>query len=327
MENKVEEIQPRKVILIFGISSFVGSNLAEFLKKDYRVVGTYYKNRVDIDGVFCLRCDVLSKEEVQIAIYRIKPDYTIYCVGLSSILECAKSPDLADALNTVGVFYVTESCHRFKSQLCYISSNYVFSGGEDKFYSEIDPPDPSTLYGRKKVASEFFIQKNSLNYMIFRCSHLYGRSFLSEENNWFEKIQRNYNLSKQIIADNNVKVGFLDVLYLAMIIKISFEKKIKNRVLQISSQDSLTYYEFTQLYAKIFSENLDLCIKSKWVFPINENFKAKDSSEDIFNFNLDISSLESLLSIVAPTVEESLEFTKKRLKEKKSAYRKILLLS
>ena len=33
----------QKVVLIFGISSFVGSNLAEVLKKDFKVVDRYRK--------------------------------------------------------------------------------------------------------------------------------------------------------------------------------------------------------------------------------------------------------------------------------------------
>jgi len=39
-------VKRNKTILIFGISSFVGSNLAFFLKEDFRIVGTYKKNYV-----------------------------------------------------------------------------------------------------------------------------------------------------------------------------------------------------------------------------------------------------------------------------------------
>ena len=38
----------KKTILIFGISSFLGSSLADILKEKYRVVGTYYNTPVDI---------------------------------------------------------------------------------------------------------------------------------------------------------------------------------------------------------------------------------------------------------------------------------------
>ena len=50
----------QRVVLIFGISSFVGSNLAEVLKKDFKVIGTYFNNPVSIDGVVTFPCDVLK---------------------------------------------------------------------------------------------------------------------------------------------------------------------------------------------------------------------------------------------------------------------------
>ncbi|PJB53787.1 MAG: hypothetical protein CO099_05215, partial [Bdellovibrio sp. CG_4_9_14_3_um_filter_39_7] len=83
-EEEKKKKSKRKTILIFGVSSFVGSNLAEYLKKDYRVVGTYNKNPVQIPGVLTLPCDVLSKDEVQLILFATKPDITIYAVGLSS---------------------------------------------------------------------------------------------------------------------------------------------------------------------------------------------------------------------------------------------------
>lgn len=159
---------------MFGASSFVGSNLIEFFKKDFKVIGTYHKTYVSIPEVLTVPCDVLNKDEVQLILFAFKPDITIYCVGVSSIVECAKSSDLADALNTSGLFNVAEYCQRYKSQICYISSGYVF-GGERKNYIEMDIPDATTVYGKTQAAAEFYIQKTSLNYVIFRACNLYGR--------------------------------------------------------------------------------------------------------------------------------------------------------
>jgi dTDP-4-dehydrorhamnose reductase len=97
-------MKTKKTILIYGISSFVGSNLAEFLSKEYRVVGTYHRTKVKINGVLTVPCDVLQKEEVQLTLYAFKPDVVIYAAGLTSILDCNEASDYADALNTVGLF-------------------------------------------------------------------------------------------------------------------------------------------------------------------------------------------------------------------------------
>ena len=126
----------KKTILIFGMSSFVGSNLAEYLKHDFKVVGTYHKTRVNIPNTLSIPCDVLSKDEVQMAVFSTKADVAIYAVGLPSVAQCTESETLADALNTSGLINVTEMCERYKTKTCFISSSYVFAGEKKEVYGD-----------------------------------------------------------------------------------------------------------------------------------------------------------------------------------------------
>jgi dTDP-4-dehydrorhamnose reductase len=302
----------KKTILIFGISSFVGSNLAEFLKNDYRIIGTYRKTPITINGVLTVPCDVLSKEEVQLIIYAFKPDITIYCVGVSSVIQCSIREELSDALNTTGLVNVAEYCQRYKSQICYISSNFVF-GGEDKNYIEMDIPDSITAYGKGQSAAEFYIQKTSLNYLIFRCCRLYGRSYSPLRNNWFEYVQKSF-LNKSIMSlDDNIRTGFLDVSYLAMLFRIAFERKVTNRLFQISSNDICSHYEFVNTYAEVFNEETDIVLKGKWPLPVHSSHLLMSSKKsDDYNFRLDISNIEGFLNIKLPSIKESLEFSLER---------------
>lgn len=297
----------RKTILIFGISSFVGSNLAEFFKKDYRVVGTYHKTPVKIPGVLSIRCDALVKEEVQLAFYAFKPDIAIYCGGLSSLIECHKKEGLADALNTSGVFNIVEYCQRYKAQVCYISSSYVFSG-EEASYLEMDIPDPNCIYGKTQAAAEFFIQKTSLNYLIFRCSKLYGRGVNPTNPTWFENLQRFLKMGKTISLDGSIETGYLDVYYLAMIMRMSFDKGVMNRLFQVSSSNQLSLYDFSQSYCKVFNDSHDLISKTKWTFP-----STTTSVGDRLTLKLETSNIEGFLNIELPSVEDSLKFTFQRL--------------
>lgn len=310
-ENENSEEKPkRKTVLIFGISSFVGSNIAEYLKKDFKVVGTYNKTAVQIPGVLTLPCDVLNKDEVQLILFATKPDITIYAVGLSSIYDCSKQEELAEALNTSGLFNVAEYSQRYKSQICYISSSFVFSG-ESKKYIEMDIPDPSTAYGKSQAAAEFYVQKTSLNYLIFRCSKLYGRSINPMRPSFFEVIQRKLKAGQNILLDSSVNVGFIDIYFLAMIIKMCIEKGVVNRLFQISSQNIMSYYDFAKKYCETFKEPTDLLVKGKWSYPILVN-QAAVNRKDELNFKLDLSNIESYLNITLPTIEESLAMTFKR---------------
>ena len=128
MGEKIENFKKPKTVFIIGISSFVGSSLAEFLKKDYRVIGTYYSNPVEIEDVLTFPLDVMSREAIQLILYSFLPDITIYCVGLSSLDICDDNDTIANALNATGAFNVADFSERYKSRFIYISSSYVFSG-------------------------------------------------------------------------------------------------------------------------------------------------------------------------------------------------------
>ncbi|MFA5583667.1 MAG: NAD-dependent epimerase/dehydratase family protein, partial [Bacteriovoracaceae bacterium] len=93
----------KKTVLIFGITSFVGSNFAEVLSENFHVVGTYHNEEQFLPSHFSmLRCNVLNKEEVTRAIKFFKPDYVIYAVGISSLETAKGHPKEAEALNSTG---------------------------------------------------------------------------------------------------------------------------------------------------------------------------------------------------------------------------------
>jgi len=297
----------KKTVMIFGISSFVGSNLAEYLKRDFKVVGTYHGFCVTIPGVLTIPCDVMTKEEVQLAIYALKPDITVYCVGLSSVQTCNDNPEMANVLNSNGLYNVSEYCQRYKSQLCYVSTSFVFGGAKRK-YVEMDIPDPNTVYGRTKASAEFFIQKTSLNYLIFRCSQFYGRGINPHQLTWLELLQKNNSQSKNYVCDNFVHSGFIDVKYLGLLIKICIEKDLSNRLFQVSSEDIMTYYEFALKYSEIFNEKTSFISKGRWPFAEEDMPTNSYPSEEVY-YHMDIGNVEGALNIQLPTIEESIKFT------------------
>lgn len=316
-----KEEKKQKTIIIFGVSSFIGSNLATFFKNDYKVIGTYHASPIFIPGVLTLPCDVLNREQIQLITMAFKPDICIYCAGVSSILDCSQREAKADALNTSGLLNVTEASERVKSQICYISSAHVF-GGEKKEYSEIDIPNSLSLYGRTQASSEFYIQKNSLNYIIFRTCPLYGRSYNRNTVTWLEKLEYKMAQGKKLVADNYVYTGFMDVYYLALIMKLCFEREYNNRLFQVSTNDMMTHFEFGKKYCEIFSLSDQSLVAGRWTYPISLLAHIDEISEKLY-FEMDISNIESFLKIKLPSIEESIKLTFKRFKGiEKSSTRK-----
>ncbi len=301
----------KKTILIVGISSFVGSNLAEYFKKDYKVIGTYNTTPVLIPGVSTVKCDILVKENVQLALYALKPDITIFAAGLSSVCDGAEAPGLCEALNTNGLINVTEYCQRYKSKLILISTVYVFSG-ENKQYMELDIPDANTHYGKSVASAEFYVQKTSLNYLIFRTSLLYGRSLNPFQTTWFEGLQKKLKRNEIVGCDNYIYHGFLDVMYLATIIDLCLNKSVTNRLYQVSSEDVINHYQFAKIYSKIFGAAESNIVKSKWKFPYVVSHTSAFAEGEL-HFQMDTSNIEGYLNVKLPTVEESLIFTYQRM--------------
>lgn len=291
--------------MIFGISSFIGSNLAEKLKQDYRVIGTYFETPVDIPGVLALKCDVHAKDLVQKLVLLFKPDICIYAIGLTDLNACQEFPKVADALNTAGVFNVAMASERYHAKFVYFSSCYIFSG-ENILFRENETPAPSSVYGSTMAAAEFFIQRSCLNYVIFRCCPIFGRSYNYQDLKWVEAIERNEFLGKKISCDTKVYTGFIDISTIVSYLKKAIELNVTNRLLQVSTSDVMNRYEFAKKYLEVFGGNTGLLAKSDWNFPRTENQIAAQGIGDELHFNLDVFNIEDEFQIKVPTVEESI---------------------
>jgi len=300
----------KKTILIFGVSGFIGSNLAGILKNEYRVIGTYFKNHTKINGVLSFRCDVLNKNDVKLLMLAFNPEVVIYAAGAPGINECSENEDYADALNTGGLVNILEFTHRCNSQLFYISSAHVFSG-LDKVFSELDRPDPNTTYGKTMAGAEFYIHKNCLNFKVIRARKLYGRSNGYRET-FFEKMQRSFLRGEAKVFDSRIQFGFLDVNYLGFVIRELLNFEVKNRIFQLSSSNVMTHYEFAKMYAEIFLEEDSLISSGKLRFPVTKDYSSKSDEIDHI-YHIDNVNLEGFLDLKMPTIKESLEFTFKNL--------------
>lgn len=307
-----KEKKYQKTIVILGVSSFVGSNIAEAFAGEFRVIGTYNNNPIRIPGVLTLKCDILDKVRLQQILYTFKPDYTIYCIGLNSVVDCKEYPKVADALNSGGAFNASMYSERYGSKFIYISNSYVFAGEKDQVYLENDSPTPCCENGSTIAQSEFYIQKSCLNYLIFRTCNLYGRSLNIFQRTWFEQLEFHALENKKMICDSHVYTGFLDIQIFIFVLKKCLDLGITNRLLQVSSSNLSNHFEFSQYYANIFGQNQAIFAKGNWDFPMESSIFSGNTDDNLY-FQLDTMNLQRSIGAVMPTVKESIEFTYRRL--------------
>lgn len=152
-------------IWISGANGHVGSALVKMLDfEKYKFIATD-KNEVDITDM----------ESVHSFCKINRPDIIINCSGLTDLQECEENPDLAYAVNAVGVRNIAQEAQEIGAKLIQISTDDVFGTTESNVpLNEFDPIAPRSVYGKSKAAGEKFMRALMSRYVIIRSSWVYG---------------------------------------------------------------------------------------------------------------------------------------------------------
>jgi len=106
--------------------------------------------------------------------------HIIHCAALRSPDYCIEHPLKAYTVNALGVEYLAAAAGNADAHLCYISTDYVFSGTKPP-YREDDIPDPINLYGRTKLAGEH-AARSTRKHLILRIPALWRTDMLDQRN-------------------------------------------------------------------------------------------------------------------------------------------------
>lgn len=161
-------------ILITGVTGMLGSELARALDAQHELFGLC---RTGVSGTIeIINADIVEKQSVCAAIYKINPDLVIHCAAQANVDACEKDPDSAWRINALGTRNVALACQRFDTEMVYISTDLVFSGTDMPRlgYTEFDTPAPVNVYGKTKLQGECFVQQLLRRWYIVRPSWMFG---------------------------------------------------------------------------------------------------------------------------------------------------------
>jgi dTDP-4-dehydrorhamnose reductase len=99
------------------------------------------------------------------------------CAGNCALKPCELDPAMAWRINVEGVQNLMAQTARFQSRVVHLSVDLVFAGREEGGYSEEEPTDPVTVYGKTMVAGEEAILAADPAACILRISLPMGVSF------------------------------------------------------------------------------------------------------------------------------------------------------
>ncbi|MEO6392384.1 MAG: dTDP-4-dehydrorhamnose reductase [Pyrinomonadaceae bacterium] len=113
---------------------------------------------------------------------RIRPEVVINTAAWTDVDGCESDIERAYAVNARGPANLAVGCRRIGAGLVTVSTDYVFDGAHDGFYTQRDDPRPLSVYGESKLDGERQAQAANARTIIVRTGWVFGphgRNFLS----------------------------------------------------------------------------------------------------------------------------------------------------
>jgi dTDP-4-dehydrorhamnose reductase len=135
-------------VLVTGAGGQVGRELVRACADDEVVAADH------------ARLDVTDREAVLACVTASQPETIVHTAAWTAVDACEADPERAMAVNGLGSRHVAEAARRVGAHVCYLSTDYVFDGTKSAPYTEWDPPNPCSAYGRSKLAGEDELSNN-----------------------------------------------------------------------------------------------------------------------------------------------------------------------
>lgn len=118
--------------------------------------------------------DIANRDNVFKAIETTRPDAVINCAAFTNVDGAETNESACYAANADGPENLAAACSEFGSVFLTISTDYVFGGEKDGFYTEDDEPHPLGVYARSKYEGERLAAKAYPDSIIVRSGWIYG---------------------------------------------------------------------------------------------------------------------------------------------------------
>lgn len=235
-------------LLVTGASGLLGLNLALEAANDHEVFGLTNSHTLHTDAFSVIRANLLDAGVIERLLERTQPDWVIHCAALANVDACESNQQLAQHLNAEIPGKLAQHVARGGARLIHISTDAVFDGTRGD-YSEVDQPNPLSIYARTKLAGEQAVALSNPEAVIARVN-LFGWS-PSGKRSLGEFFVNNLSAGKGVM-------GFTDVYFcpllandLARILIRMLELKLSG-LYHVVSSECITKYEFGVRIARRF---------------------------------------------------------------------------
>jgi dTDP-4-dehydrorhamnose reductase len=126
--------------------------------------------------------DITDRKLVSETLVAQHPDAVINCAAWTNVDACESDQEKAFAANARGPENLAAAALETNSAFVTISTDYVFDGNKEGFYTQDDKPNPESVYAASKLAGEDGALKANPNSVVVRTGYVFGprgNNFLS----------------------------------------------------------------------------------------------------------------------------------------------------
>jgi dTDP-4-dehydrorhamnose reductase len=154
--------------LIVGGRGMLGADLAQTLRSDAAF------EKVEIADLPEL--DITDEANRESFFEHRSPDIIFNCAAYTDVDGCESDRERAFAVNAHGAGELAAIAAALGAGFVHVSTDFIFDGSKDAPYAEEDSPNPLSVYGESKLASEQLVALKGSEWIIVRTAWLYGRN-------------------------------------------------------------------------------------------------------------------------------------------------------
>lgn len=284
-------------LLVTGATGLLGLNLSLVAAaQGHQVTGLYHSHRLQGVPFDLVGVDLLDTKSALSMIERTNPQAIIHCAAIADLNLAEKFPKLAHQMNCDLAGALAEAAYAWGIPFVHISTDAVFDGRVGG-YSEVDKPNPLSVYAQSKLAGEQAVQTHNPDAIIARVV-FFGWSLSSQRSLsefFFNNLQ----------AGQRVK-GFTDTLFCPLytedLAEILLEMLLTglSGLFHVVSPESMSKYDFGVRIAQRFGFNTGL------IEPISMHEAAREAPR-ASNLILKPDKVQAALGHPLPSIDAGIE--------------------
>jgi len=126
------------------------------------------------------QADFTQPDLLEKLVRQTNPGLIVNAAAHTAVDQAESEPRKAEQINAEAPARLASLAKELSAWLIHYSTDYVFDGSNEGWYSEDDPAAPLNVYGRSKLAGDEAVISSGCRYLIFRVSWLFsdrGHSF------------------------------------------------------------------------------------------------------------------------------------------------------